>query len=124
VVVADLDGSADVAAALNAERAGSAMGIAADVGSEQGNIDLIRAAEGTFGTIDLFFANAGVGVGTYIETTTEDQWDLAFDVNIHAHRWAAKHLVPIWLERGEGYFCSTASAAGILTQIGSAPRAW
>jgi len=123
VVVADLDGvgSADVAAALNAERAGSAMGIAADVGSEQGNIDLIRAAEGTFGTIDLFFANAGVGVGTYIETTTEDQWDLAFDVNIHAHRWAAKHLVPTWLERGEGYFCSTASAAGILTQIGSAP---
>jgi len=122
VVVADLDevGSADVAAGLNAERAGSAMGIAANVGSEQGNVDLIRAAEGTFGTIDLFFANAGVGVGTYMETD-EDDWNLAFDVNIHAHRWAAKHLLPTWLERGEGYFCSTASAAGILTQIGSAP---
>ena len=122
VVVADLDdvGSADVAAGLNAERPGSAMGIAANVGSEQGNIDLIRAAEGTFGTVDLFFANAGVGVGTLMETS-EEEWNLAFNVNIHAHRWAAKHLLPTWLERGEGYFCSTASAAGILTQIGSAP---
>src|SRR4051794_23042712 len=62
VVVADLDGvgSSDVAAALNAERPASAMGITANVGSEQGNVDLIRAAESTFGTIDLFFANAGV----------------------------------------------------------------
>ena len=42
-------------------------------------------------------------------------------VNVHAHRWAAKHLLPAWLDRGHGYFCSTASAAGLLTQIGSAP---
>jgi NAD(P)-dependent dehydrogenase (short-subunit alcohol dehydrogenase family) len=122
VVVADLDGvgSADVAAELNGTRSGSAMGIAADVGSEQGNIDLIRAAEGTFGTVDLFFANAGVAIGTDLETT-EEVWNTAFNVNTHAHRWAAKHLLPTWLERGEGYFCSTASAAGILSQIGSAP---
>jgi NAD(P)-dependent dehydrogenase (short-subunit alcohol dehydrogenase family) len=40
---------------------------------------------------------------------------------VHAHRWAAKHLLPGWLARGEGYFCSTASAAGLLAQIGSAP---
>jgi NAD(P)-dependent dehydrogenase (short-subunit alcohol dehydrogenase family) len=122
VIVADLDASrtAEVAAALNGERPDSAMGIAADVGSEQGNIDLIRAAEATFGTIDLFFANAGVGIGTDLDTD-EDVWSTAFNVNTHAHRWAAKHLLPTWLERGEGYFCSTASAAGLLTQIGSAP---
>ncbi len=42
-------------------------------------------------------------------------------MNTHAHRWAAKELLGEWLERGEGYFCSTASAAGVLTQIGSAP---
>lgn len=122
VVIADLDQvmCAEVAAELNGGRQDSAMGIGADVGSEQGNIDLIRAAEATFGTIDLFFANAGVGVGTDLETP-EDVWDLAFDVNVHAHRWAAKHLLPTWLERGEGYFCSTASAAGLLSQIGSAP---
>lgn len=42
------------------------------------------------------------------------------NVNFHAHRWAARELLPEWLERGEGYFCSTASAAGLLAQIGSA----
>ena len=42
-------------------------------------------------------------------------------VNVNAHRWAAKHLLAGWLARGEGYFCSTASAAGLLAQIGSAP---
>ena len=122
VVVADLDGvgSAAVAAELNSTRPDSAMGFIADVGSEQGNIDLIRAAESTFGTIDLFFANAGVGIGTDLDTP-EDVWDTAFNVNVHAHRWAAKHLLPTWLDRGEGYFCSTASAAGLLSQIGSAP---
>ncbi len=122
VVVADLDGDGAlrVAAALNDRRPGSALGVRSDVGTEQGNIDLIAAAEGSFGTIDLFFANAGVGVGTDMETTERD-WNLAFDINVHAHRWALKHLLPTWLDRGEGYFCSTASAAGLLSQIGSAP---
>ena len=41
------------------------------------------------------------------------------DVNVNAHRWAAKHLLDGWLARGSGYFCSTASAAGLLAQIGS-----
>jgi len=122
VVVADLDGAGAevVAAELNELRAGSALGVSADVGSEQGNIDLIRSAEAAFGVVDLFFANAGVGLGTDLETP-EAQWELAFNVNVHAHRWAAKHLLPAWLDRGEGYFCSTASAAGLLSQIGSAP---
>ncbi|MCU1401153.1 MAG: putative oxidoreductase [Acidimicrobiales bacterium] len=122
VVVADVDSvlSAEVAAELNSTRPGSALGVPADVGSEQGNIDLIHAAEATFGTIDLFFANAGVGIGTDLDTA-EDDWATSFNVNVHAHRWAAKHLLPTWLERGEGYFCSTASAAGLLSQIGSAP---
>jgi NAD(P)-dependent dehydrogenase (short-subunit alcohol dehydrogenase family) len=122
VVLADLDGGGAVAVAarLDAARPGSAIGLAADVGTEQGNIDLIRAAEVTFGPIDLFFANAGVGMGSDLDTP-EDVWETAFAVNTHAHRWAAKHLVPGWVERGEGYFCSTASAAGLLSQIGSAP---
>ena len=122
VVAADVngDGVATLAGQLNSIRSDSAVGVAADLGSEAGNAELIRQAEGKFGTIDLFFANAGVAVGTDVETP-EDVWETAFNVNIHAHRWAAKHLVPTWLERGEGYFCSTASAAGLLTQIGSAP---
>ena len=122
VVVADIDasGANQVAAGLNAIRPGSAAGIGADIGSELGNVDLIRDSEAEFGVIDLFFANAGVGMGTDLDTA-EDVWDTAFNINVHAHRWALKHLLPTWLERGEGYFCSTASAAGLLSQIGSLP---
>jgi NAD(P)-dependent dehydrogenase (short-subunit alcohol dehydrogenase family) len=122
VVIADLDaaGATKVADALNVTRAGSGLGVGADVGTEQGNVALIDAAKAAFGPIDLFFANAGVGIGTDL-TTPEAVWDTAFNVNVHAHRWAAKHLLPDWLERGSGYFCSTASAAGLLSQIGSAP---
>lgn len=122
VVVADLDGvgAERVAARLDERRPGTAIGLVADVASEQGNAELIGVAEASFGPIDLFFANAGVGVGTLLDTP-EEVWDMAFNVNTHAHRWAAKHLMPGWLERGEGYFCSTASAAGLLAQIGSAP---
>jgi NAD(P)-dependent dehydrogenase (short-subunit alcohol dehydrogenase family) len=122
VVAADLDGigATRTADALNDVRSGSALGVAADVGTEAGNVALIEAAEAAFGPIDLFFANAGVGMGADLDTP-EDVWATAFAVNTHAHRWAAKHLVPGWVARGEGYFCSTASAAGLLSQIGSAP---
>jgi len=122
LVAADIDGAGAqrVADALNEVRAGSCVSVAADVGSEQGNIELIRTAEQAFGPIDLFFANAGVGIGTDLNTS-EEVWDAAFNINVHAHRWAAKHLLPGWLDRGQGYFCSTASAAGLLSQIGSAP---
>ncbi|MBP9054421.1 MAG: SDR family oxidoreductase [Ilumatobacteraceae bacterium] len=122
VVVADLQASAAgvVADRLNEIRAGSALAVAADVGTEEGNRNLVAAAEHAFGPIDLFFANAGVGIGRGPESP-ESEWELAFNVNVHAHRWAAKYLLPGWLARGEGYFCSTASAAGLLSQIGSAP---
>lgn len=116
VVVADLAGADDVASTL--ERA---TGITADVSTEAGNRSLVEAARQTLGSIDLFFANAGVGTGRGVIETPEDDWELAFAVNVHAHRWAAKYLLPDWLDRGEGYFCSTASAAGLLMQIGSGP---
>jgi NAD(P)-dependent dehydrogenase (short-subunit alcohol dehydrogenase family) len=122
VVASDRDaaGVAALADRLNAIRPGSAIGFAADIGTEDGNVQLIAAADAAFGPIDLFFANAGVGVGRGLDAPETD-WELAFDVNVNAHRWAAKHLIPDWLARKEGYFCSTASAAGLLSQIGSAP---
>jgi NAD(P)-dependent dehydrogenase (short-subunit alcohol dehydrogenase family) len=122
VVASDLDadGLTAVVDSLNATRPGSAVAVPADVGTESGNQHLVATAEDTYGPIDLFFANAGVAVGTDL-TTSEVDWQLAFNVNVHAHRWAAKYLLPGWLARGEGYFCSTASAAGLLSQIGSAP---
>ncbi len=118
VVLADLAGASDTATALGDERA---VGLVADVSTEEGNRRLVEEAREAFGPIDLFFANAGVGSGSTLADTTEDTWATAFDVNVHAHRWAAKYLVPDWLERGDGYFCSTASAAGLLIQIGSGP---
>ena len=127
LVVSDIQGPrvSAVADELNSVRPGSALAFTSDIGTELGNADLVHTAQEFLATngngIDLFFANAGVGGGTFLETTSEAEWDLAFDVNINAHRWAAKYLLPFWLERGSGYFCSTASAAGLLTQIGSAP---
>jgi NAD(P)-dependent dehydrogenase (short-subunit alcohol dehydrogenase family) len=105
---------------LEAQRPASTLAVPADISTEAGNFELIQRAQEHFGEIDLFFANAGVGIGRALDTP-EDEWQLAFDVNVHAHRWAAKYLLPGWLARGEGYFCSTASAAGLLSQIGSAP---
>lgn len=117
VVLADLEGAEAAADSLD-ERA---VGIVSDVSTRDGNRALVDAAKQAFGTVDLFFANAGVGVGSDLFESDEDTWSLAFDVNVHAHRWAAEFLLPAWLERGDGYFCSTASAAGLLAQIGSAP---
>ena len=116
LVIADLQGADAVAATLD-----GVVGIAADVSTEAGNKALIEAAIDVLGPIDLFFANAGVGMGTGVVETDEVAWETSFAVNVNAHRWAAKYLLPTWLERGEGYFCSTASAAGLLIQIGSGP---
>jgi len=124
VVVADLDGEAaeSVALGVNETHAGVALALRCDVGKEEQVAALIARTEEAFGPVDLFCANAGVGAGTDL-STPEDVWTLVFDVNIKAHIYAAKYLVPGWLERGHGYFLSTASAAGLLTQIGSAPYA-
>ena len=112
VVVADLDG--DGATKVADEIGG--LGVQTDVGDAAANDALIGAAEERFGPVDLFCANAGVtgGVGM------DDGFELAIDVNLMSHVHAARRLVPGWVERGSGYFLSTASAAGLLTQVGSA----
>lgn len=115
VVVSDLD---EQRLAETAERLG-AVAVAGDASSDECIAAMITAAEGAFGAVDLFFANAGVGDGSGLGAT-DDQWQLALDVNLVAHVRAARQLVPGWVERGSGYFVSTASAAGLLTQIGSA----
>jgi NAD(P)-dependent dehydrogenase (short-subunit alcohol dehydrogenase family) len=125
VVVADLaaDAAGLVADELRAARPDSALAVGADVGTAAGNDQIVTSAEDAFGPVDVFFANAGVALGTDPLETPDADWDLSFAVNIRAHVYAARRLLPGWLDRGEGYFCATASAAGLLTQIGSAPYA-
>jgi NAD(P)-dependent dehydrogenase (short-subunit alcohol dehydrogenase family) len=123
VVVADVN--ADGAAAVAAEIAGAggvSMAVPTNVAIEAEVIGLVERAEATYGPIDLFCANAGIGLGTGPETP-DDAWERIWQVNTMAHVYAARALLPGWLARGEGYFLATASAAGLLTQIGSAPYA-
>ena len=122
VVVADVNeaGAKTVAEQIEQDHPGVALAVGCDVADDSSVRGLIDAAEATFGPIDLFFANAGIGGGTDLETADSD-WDQAFAVNVKAHYFAARRLVPGWVARGDGYVCSTASAAGLLTQIGSAP---
>ncbi len=124
VVVADLDGPAAerTAATITGECPGTAVAVAGDVAAPQHIHALIERAESEFGPVDMYFANAGITGGAGLDCT-EQQWDQAFDINVRAHIRAAQALIPGWTERGEGYFVSTASAAGLLTQIGSAPYA-
>jgi len=119
VVVADLDQAAARAAAGDVE---AALGLAVDVSSDADTQRLIETTEARFGPVDLFCANAGIGSGLGLDAP-DDVWDRMLDVNVRAHVLAARRLVPGWLARGQGYFLSTASAAGLLTQIGDAPYA-
>jgi NAD(P)-dependent dehydrogenase (short-subunit alcohol dehydrogenase family) len=99
------------------------LGAVADVTDERSLEDLLERVKSELGPVDVFFANAGVATGTDPIDTSDIVWDHAFAINIRAHILAARALLPEWLARGEGYFVSTASAAGLLTQIGSAPYA-
>lgn len=89
-----------------------------DVSSTGGVTELVDTAERDLGQVDLYFANAGIAGVTGLGG--DGDWDRIIDVNLRAHIRAAERLVPQWAARGEGYFVATASAAGLLTQIGSA----
>jgi NAD(P)-dependent dehydrogenase (short-subunit alcohol dehydrogenase family) len=117
VVVADLD--ADGAERVAGEVGAQGVGVGCDVASADANHALIDRAEEAFGPVDLFCANAGIVGGTEMG----DGFEQALAVNTMAHVHAARRLVPGWVERGSGYFLSTASAAGLVSQIGSAQYA-
>ncbi|MEU5378734.1 MULTISPECIES: SDR family oxidoreductase [unclassified Streptomyces] len=111
VVVNDLD--ADRAKAVAGEIGGIAVpGDASAIVAE--------ARDALGGTVDVYCANAGLGSGG-TEAAEEEVWAQAWDLNVMAHVRAARALLPDWLERGEGRFVSTVSAAGLLTMIGAAP---
>ena len=118
VICADRDGEG--AKAVAREIGGHA--VQTDVSREADIQALIEGVETDHGPIDLFCSNAGIGVGGGAETPNDD-WQRIWDINVMAHVWAARHLIPRMVARGGGYLLNTSSAAGLLSQIGSAPYA-
>lgn len=122
VVVADLEleNATSVADAINRDRPSSAIAIGVDVSKEADIKRLIDETIAKYGHIDLFCSNAGIGgSGGGVELPNET-WQRMWDVNLMSHVLAARHVIPHMIERGGGYLLQTASAAGLLTQIGSA----
>jgi NAD(P)-dependent dehydrogenase (short-subunit alcohol dehydrogenase family) len=96
-----------------------AVAVKADVGSEHDILALIERAREVAGPVDLFFSNAGVPGPPGGPDAPDEEWERAWRVNVMAHVWAARALLPEMIERGDGYLVSTASAAGVLTQVGA-----
>ncbi|HVF32958.1 MAG TPA: SDR family oxidoreductase [Acidimicrobiales bacterium] len=114
----DADGAAATAAAIGAR----AIAVTTDVSVEADVQRLVEVTEEAFGPIDLFCSNAGIATGGGVDAP-DAEWQRIWDINLMAHVYAARAVLPGMLARGEGYLLNTASAAGLLTQIGSAPYA-
>jgi NAD(P)-dependent dehydrogenase (short-subunit alcohol dehydrogenase family) len=118
IVVADLDGAA---AKQVADEIGG-MAIETDVARESDVARLVMQATSDAGPIDLFCSNAGIAISGGAESPNAD-WQRCWDVNVMAHVYAARHVLPSMLDRGAGYLLQTVSAAGLLTHIQSATYA-
>lgn len=115
VVAIDIDTKSAVATADLV----SGVAMTADVAIEADIVRAIEKVEAEIGPIDLFCSNAGVGIGQCINSDNRE-WQASWDINVMAHVYAARHLLPRMVARGGGYFLNTASAAGVLNQIGGA----
>jgi NAD(P)-dependent dehydrogenase (short-subunit alcohol dehydrogenase family) len=118
VVVADRD---ETAARKTASEIGG-LAVVTDSGIESDLARLVKTATDAYGAIDLFCSNAGIMVRGGIDTP-DAEWQRIWDVNLMSHVWAARAVLPAMIARGQGYLLHTASAAGLLSQIGSAPYA-
>ena len=118
VMVADMQAAA--AEQVAKEIGGKA--IASNVAREPEVVRLVEQVIKEYGAIDLFCSNAGVGAKGGVEAADEE-WSRSWEVNVMAHVYAARAVLPHMLARHEGYLLQTVSAAGLLTQLGSAPYA-
>jgi NAD(P)-dependent dehydrogenase (short-subunit alcohol dehydrogenase family) len=119
VVVADLNlaRAQEVAASIGAQ----ALAVGCDVSREADIGQLVAATRERFGQVDIYFSNAGI-LGRMGGFELEDAlWEKMWQVHGMAHVWAARAVVPEMVERGEGYFIVTASAAGLLNIVETAP---
>ena len=116
IVIADLD----IERAENLAKELDGLAIKTNVAVEADIANLVQRTIEAYGVIDLFCSNAGIGSPGGADEPNEI-WQRIWEVNVMAHIYAARHVLPGMLARGEGYILATASAAGLLTQIGSAP---
>ncbi|WP_315775368.1 MULTISPECIES: SDR family oxidoreductase [unclassified Bradyrhizobium] len=122
VIVADLD---EAGAKAVADGIGGAA-FRCDVSQEADIRHVIEETERQFGPIALFCSNAGIGGGfdplsVNAGGTSDEPWARSWAIHVMAHVYAARHLIPRYKARGGGYFLNTISAAGLLSQVGSAP---
>ncbi|MBL6751975.1 MAG: SDR family NAD(P)-dependent oxidoreductase [Nevskia sp.] len=121
VVMVDIKAEAvrEAAAAIGARA------MACDVADAAAVARLVDTVEREVGPIDLFCSNAGVARADpdphNAASASEEEWQREWAINLMAHVYAARALLPRMIARKRGYFLNTASAAGLLTQIGSAP---
>ncbi|MEQ8315449.1 MAG: SDR family oxidoreductase [Gammaproteobacteria bacterium] len=122
IVVSDVDtvGMAETVARIGDDT--EVMGIPCNVGKEAEVEKLVAESLKRFPHIDLFCSNAGIFTPGG-ETVPTEAWQAIWDINVMAHVFAARAVLPGMLERGEGYLLNTSSAAGLLNQVGSAPYA-
>ncbi|QIE54012.1 SDR family oxidoreductase [Pikeienuella piscinae] len=118
VIAADID----LAGATETAKATGGAAVETNVADESSIKSLIDRVEAEHGPIDLFCSNAGILTPGGPETPDEN-WRRIIDINVMSHIWAARHLVPLMAARGGGYLLNTASAAGLLSQVGSMPYA-
>ncbi len=118
VIAIDLDGDgvSSLAGELGSERV---VARTLDVSDEQATRALIEELETSVGPIDVWFANAGIALGTGPLDPDED-WNRQWSVNLMSHVYAARALLPRWTERGAGHLITTASMAGLLTATNDA----
>jgi len=113
LVVADLD----LERARSVAQEVDGLAVELDAGREDSVRALIAEATSANGPIDIFISNAGGPGAMGGPEADDDAWDEAWRVNVMAHVWAARALLPEMVERRDGYLINTASAAGLLTQV-------
>ena len=120
VVVSDIDQPGIDATVSELAAKTNAVGIRCDVSKEDEINSLVNRTLEQFGHIDLFCSNAGIFTAGG-ESVSTKAWQQIWEINVMAHVFAARSVLPSMLERGEGYLLNTSSAAGLLNQVGSAP---
>ena len=97
------------------------LAIKCNVGDEHEIQGLVKESTDWMEGIDIFCSNAGIMGEIGLLETSSEKWQSIWEINVMAHVYAAKAVLPQMLERGEGYLMNTASAAGLLTPLGAAP---